>query len=470
MITVALADGVALTGADHGSIEVELRHRRNRLSGLDEYTCTALLSLSRSGRASWEDLAAPGSGSSPPDHRLLTLAIKRLAERGYASLHCVVDGEELLSAEVCSALAVLDFSAEPAAGRMMLSRFACLRRCGPDLVVEAALAFTRIRILAPPAAQLLPLLSQGCTLKEAVEALPDWDPDKIEQCLRFFLCCGAIAVTGPDGTLPEDEIPELRQREFHDVLLHTHSRSGLTRERLGGTYRFLGAIAPTPAFRRSWSDRRIALPEPDLENLARKDLPLTQVMETRRSIRVYGDEPITGEQLGEFLYRVARSRAIRPAASGRPYETTNRPYPSGGATYDLELYLAIRACRGLAPGLYHYEPDRHALAQVCEDGSLVTHMLATARRSSGAPFPPHVLIVLASRFSRLSWKYQGIAYATVLKNVGVLYEAMYLAATAMGLAPCALGGGDSAAFAKATGLHPMAESSVGEFMLGTRRE
>jgi hypothetical protein len=38
----------------------------------------------------------------------------------------------------------------------------------------------------------------------------------------------------------------------------------------------------------------------------------------------------------------------------------------------------------------------------------------------------------------------------------------------MGLAPCALGTGDSATFSAATGIDPLVESSVGEFMLGTR--
>jgi thiazoline dehydrogenase / protease len=37
----------------------------------------------------------------------------------------------------------------------------------------------------------------------------------------------------------------------------------------------------------------------------------------------------------------------------------------------------------------------------------------------------------------------------------------------MGLAPCALGSGDSSTFARATGLDPIVESSVGEFMLGS---
>ena len=46
---------------------------------------------------------------------------------------------------------------------------------------------------------------------------------------------------------------------------------------------------------------------------------------------------------------------------------------------------------------------------------------------------------------------------------------MYLVATAMHLAPCALGGGNSAAFAQAAGTNEFDESSVGEFLLGSPR-
>ena len=41
------------------------------------------------------------------------------------------------------------------------------------------------------------------------------------------------------------------------------------------------------------------------------------------------------------------------------------------------------------------------------------------------------------------------------------------APTAMGLAPCALGGGDSDAFAAATGLDYHDQAAVGEFVLGS---
>ena len=76
---------------------------------------------------------------------------------------------------------------------------------------------------------------------------------------------------------------------------------------------------------------------------------------------------------------------------------------------------------------------------------------------------------MAARFSWVVWKYESIAYALTLKHVGVLYQTMYLAATAMGLAPCAIGGGDADLFAQATGTDYYAETSVGEFLLGSPR-
>ena len=83
----------------------------------------------------------------------------------------------------------------------------------------------------------------------------------------------------------------------------------------------------------------------------------------------------------------------------------------------------------------------------------------------GLSQPPDVLITVAARFGRLAWKYEGVAYSLALKNLGGLYQQMYLVATALGLAPCALGAGNSDTFAQATELDYFAETSVGEFIL-----
>src|SRR4029450_10317616 len=92
----------------------------------------------------------------------------------------------------------------------------------------------------------------------------------------------------------------------------------------------------------------------------------------------------------------------------------------------------------------------------------VVALLREAAESTAVPEDTlQVLLILAARFPRVAWKYESMAYALTLKHVGVLYQTMYLAATAMGLAPCAIGGGDADLFARAAGTGPSAENSVG---------
>jgi len=196
---------------------------------------------------------------------------------------------------------------------------------------------------------------------------------------------------------------------------------------------------------------------------------MTAVVEDRRSVRAYGDRPITLGQLGELLYRTARVRSVgQPPRSGSTqYQVSDRPYPSGGAIYDLEVYAAVHQCDGLDAGLYHYDPARHDLVRLTTLDTRVELLLQDAEAAADLPCPPQVLLILASRFQRASWKYSTSAYALVLKNAGVLIHSLYLVATAMGLAPCALGNGDSELFAQAAGLDPLAESSVAELLIGS---
>lgn len=78
------------------------------------------------------------------------------------------------------------------------------------------------------------------------------------------------------------------------------------------------------------------------------------------------------------------------------------------------------------------------------------------------------MLVIAARGGRVMWTYEQIAYATILKNVGVLMQTIYLAATAMGLGVCAQGFSDTAAFTAATGVDERQECSVGSIIVGSR--
>jgi SagB-type dehydrogenase family enzyme len=129
--------------------------------------------------------------------------------------------------------------------------------------------------------------------------------------------------------------------------------------------------------------------------------------------------------------------------------------------------VTVNRCDEIPSGIYHYDPLKHRLFKLTGYNTRVEAVLRNAQFTAALSFRPQILITLSSRFQRLSWKYRGLAYATTLKNVGVLYQTMYLVATAMGLAPCALGNGNSYLFAEAIGTDYFLESSVGEFVLGT---
>jgi SagB-type dehydrogenase family enzyme len=87
-----------------------------------------------------------------------------------------------------------------------------------------------------------------------------------------------------------------------------------------------------------------------------------------------------------------------------------------------------------------------------------------------APGPPQVLITIAARFGRISWKYSSIAYSLILKDVGCMLQTFYLTAADMGLGGCAIGTIDIDLFAKMTGLEFHVEGPVGQFALGRGRK
>jgi SagB-type dehydrogenase family enzyme len=204
-----------------------------------------------------------------------------------------------------------------------------------------------------------------------------------------------------------------------------------------------------------------------LDHLMRTEAPFTAVLEQRRSIRHYGQTPITIEQLGEFLYRTARIKKVLRTEEDN-LDLSYRPYPAGGAIYELEIYPVVNKCEGLDAGLYYYHPLAHQLHKVSEKTPYVENLLTYAWMAANQQSQPQLLLAITARFQRIQWKYESLAYALILKNVGNLQQTMYLVATAMGLAPCALGGGNASLFANAAGLNSYAETTVGEFLLGSR--
>jgi SagB-type dehydrogenase family enzyme len=356
---------------------------------------------------------------------------------------------------------------------MRISRFALSRLLGEDLVLESPLSLERVTLQDPLACAVVTRLARSHRIDDLCDSVPDLERPVAAGLVGHLLGTGMVlAGTQDPGSPPsfdEDGDRTLLQWDFHDLLFHARSRRGRHDYSYGASFRFLGSIDPLPAVKAPGPGAGIDLKRPTLETLVEGDPTLTETLEARISVREYGADPIHLRQLGEFLYRVARVRATYGPLpdAGMPYEASDRPFPTGGSGHDLELYLTINRCGGLERGIYHYDPLGHRLHLLHNREEDIGAMLRESRVSTGGLGPPDVLITVTSRFQRLGWKYDSIAYATTLRNVGVLYQTMYLVATAMGLAPCALGGGDCEVAGRALGLELTKESSVGDFMLGS---
>jgi oxazoline/thiazoline dehydrogenase len=349
--------------------------------------------------------------------------------------------------------------------KYILSRFAYSHQVEGQLVLESPRSKFQVLLLDWQGAALFGQLAKPHSCSELLTRVPGIALETVKQFVSLLLGAQMLCEVSEDGTIPEQANVTLAQWEFHDLLFHTRSRQGRHANPAGGTYRFSGTIEPLPALKPRMSEDVIELFKPDLETLKTTEASFTQILEARKSIREYGETPITARQLGEFLYRCARVKRIFSTDRG---EIASRPYPSGGALYELELYPVVNNCQGIDSGLYHYDPLAHQLCRISDRTETVEALLEDAGRSMGKPGMPQVSIVIAARFQRLAWKYESISYALMLKHVGVLYQTMYLVATAMKLAPCGLGCGNSDLFTKATGGDYYAETSVGEFALGSR--
>ncbi len=341
--------------------------------------------------------------------------------------------------------------------RFQLSRFCFAHKLGDEMVLETPLNAARVVIHDARVFPLLHFLSKAVTLHDAVKAFPEFSSSVLEKCLQLLHQAKMLNL---------EESPALRQWEFHDLLFHTRSRLGRHTHPFGGVAPFAGEIRPEPALKRPTGEKFVLF-RPDLAKLQQEDPPFAAVMEKRKSQRTHG-KPLSAHALGEFLFRACRVKEeVSLQINGIELGAAKRPYPGGGALHSLEIYPVIHACEGLAQGLYHYDPQEHALGKLQNLTPQVEQLLNDAVWSTGLSAPPQVLFVIASRFQRVSWKYRSLAYALILKEVGVLMQTLYLTATAMDLAPCALGGGNADLFAEAAGTNYLEESSVGEFILGT---
>jgi SagB-type dehydrogenase family enzyme len=348
---------------------------------------------------------------------------------------------------------------------LVLSRFAFMRRRGAEMVLESPCAGALFRICDPKIAASIAMLSTPQQIKQLrqQEGFPG------VELLALLLDCQILFKVGAGGEsrfrLAEGD-HSLALWDFHDLLFHTRSTKGRHGNPLGGVYPYAGVISSLPAVRPSWPGKKV-----DLRTLsaahAETTSPVAKLLRERHSTRSFDDQrPITLAELAQFLDGTARVLSRSNIEFDLDGDHTIRPYPSAGAAYELELYLAVNLCEGLARGFYHYDAGAHVLAPIGVPANDLDALLAEAEEAMGAPAAPQILITIAARFGRISWKYSSIAYALILKDVGVLTQTLYLMAIDRGLGGCAIGITNIDLFAKMTGIEFHVEGPVGQFAIG----
>lgn len=168
---------------------------------------------------------------------------------------------------------------------------------------------------------------------------------------------------------------------------------------------------------------KIRLSEPSIEGGA----PLWDVLKQRRSVRLFGNEPLQESELSQLLWA---AQGISGGNRGLGLRTA----PSAGALYPVETYLAIHTVEGIEAGIYHYGVERHELDQL-KVGDFQVEIAQAALDQEMVAWAD-VVFVWTALFERSKWKYKQRAYRYIYLDAGHIAQNVALAAVALGLGSC----------------------------------
>jgi SagB-type dehydrogenase family enzyme len=360
---------------------------------------------------------------------------------------------------------------------LRLSKFAAMRALDNELLLESPLAQYQVVLHRELATRVVAALSTAMPIGELSATLKIARP-VVSDIAAYLVATGIVLCGEQNGSAPgarftEDEDPSLVRWSHHDLLFHSRSRMGRYGGPTGAIFPYADRLPSPPLVKSVPKGRqRFSLHRPTMLELVSGDPPLTEVIENASLCPEFSERGLTAEQVGELLFRTARIRSISPASAGADitYRVSDRPYLSVYGLHELELYISLNRCSGLPRGIYHYDPQEHAVTLINEDQSELDELLDYASVAAGTTQRPPVMFTITARVARSSWMYGGIAYSLTLTHVGALQQTLCLVATAMGLAACvpAIDPGDVTD--SALRLDWPGEIGVGEFIVGYRRE
>jgi SagB-type dehydrogenase family enzyme len=211
---------------------------------------------------------------------------------------------------------------------------------------------------------------------------------------------------------------------------------------------------PDP-LKRYQGGRLIELPAP-----TRLPTGFGRVLRRRRTWREFGKRGLSLREASTLLGRTFGVDRWIEVSTDR--WVALKSSPSGGARHNIEAYLFAFDVEGLSSGVYHYNPDDHALTRVRRTSRKI---LRRFYKSQWWFQDPAAVIVMTSVFARLQFKYpHSHAYRSVFLDAGHLGQTFALVATALSLAPFCTAAFNGDVVDRYLGLDGISESAV--FLVG----
>ncbi|MFP4299605.1 MAG: SagB/ThcOx family dehydrogenase [Spirulinaceae cyanobacterium] len=136
-----------------------------------------------------------------------------------------------------------------------------------------------------------------------------------------------------------------------------------------------------------------------------------------------------------------------------------RAAPSAGGLYPAELYLISRGTPLLPAGLYHYQPQTHALIHFWDSSEAWSELQMAC---FGHPSLEHTDLALVSTaiFYRSAWRYEDRAYRRILLDTGHLLGNMELSSAVNSYRPHLIGGFQDLALNSLLYIDPEKEGAI----------
>ena len=292
---------------------------------------------------------------------------------------------------------------------------------GGDTVVSTPRAKTRARVGKSALELLLAAsASDGARVGEPYGAAEPAADDIVRQLLG----AGLLLRHAPDRDLPDPwNAWGLQAWAYHNRVRDIRFQTPA--ERAAHVEAIDPGTMPATRHRRT-SDRTLMLPR------VRVDFTesFREVLEGRRTHRDFADQTLDLDRFSTVLHYAFGP--IRFSNSLNYGYLQLRAAASGGARHETEAFVGVLNVEGIAPGLYHYDNELHALTPVDDgvDRDTFEHLTYGQGWHAQCAFG----VLTAAFAERMSWKYETPrAYKYLFHNAGHAAQTFAMVCTGLGL-------------------------------------